>query len=158
MRDQSSGLLRASGTLPFGCGQVFDLLADIERYPEFLTWCISARIQKRECNTYDVDQVVGFGPVRLEFASKALLHPPHSIDITSTDPRFRKYRLSWLIEEVPTRGCQVSVAVDLELQSALLQLVVSRLLPGAIGDIVAAFRARAHAIYPAPAKPLQPIL
>jgi coenzyme Q-binding protein COQ10 len=150
MRDQSPGLLRASGTLPFSCEQVFNLAADIERYPEFLPGWISARIRKRECNTCHVDQVLGFGPVRLQFASKAVLQPSHRIDVTSTDPRFRKYSLSWLIEEAPTRSCHVSVAVDLELTSGLFQLVVNRLLPAAVDDIVAAFRARAHAIYAEP--------
>jgi len=150
MRNQSPGLLRASGTLPYRCEQMFDLAADIERYPEFLAGWISARIRNREGNTCQVDQVVGFGPLRLQFASTAVLQPSHQIDVSSTDPRFRKYSLSWLIEEAPTRGCQVSVTVDLELKSRLLQLVVNRLLPAAVDDIVAAFRARAHAIYAEP--------
>jgi coenzyme Q-binding protein COQ10 len=150
MRDQSPGLLKTSGTLPYSCEQMFDLAADIERYPEFLAGWISARIRKRECNTCHVDQVVGFGPVRMQFASTAVLQPPHRIDVSSTDPRFRKYSLSWLIEEAPTRGCQVSITVDLELKSGLLRPVVNRLLPAAVEDIVAAFRARAHAIYAEP--------
>jgi coenzyme Q-binding protein COQ10 len=150
MRNQSPGLLRASGTLPYSCEQMFDLAADIERYPEFLAGWISARIRSREGNTCHVDQVVGFGPVRLQFGSTAVLQPSRRIDVSSTDPRFRKYSLSWLIEEAPRRGCQVSVTVDLELKSGLLQLVVNRLLPAAVDDIVAAFRARAHAIYAEP--------
>jgi coenzyme Q-binding protein COQ10 len=150
MRNQSPGLLRASGILPYSPAQMFDLAADIERYPEFLTGWVSARIRDREGNTCHVDQVVGFGPVRLKFASTAVLQPSRRIDVSSTDTRFRKYSLSWLIEEAPTRGCQVSVAVDLELKSGLLQRVVSRLLPAAVDDIVAAFRARAHALYAEP--------
>jgi coenzyme Q-binding protein COQ10 len=147
MRDQASGPVKASEILPFSCEQMFSLAADIERYPEFLTWWISARIRSREHNTCHVDQVVGLGPVCLKFESKAVLQPSHRIDVTSTDPRFRKYSLSWLIEEVPTHGCHVSVAAELEFQSGLLQLVVKRMLPGAVGDIIDAFRARAHALY-----------
>jgi ribosome-associated toxin RatA of RatAB toxin-antitoxin module len=81
---------------------------------------------------------------------RRLCYSLHRIDVSSTDPRFRKYSLSWIIEEAPTRGCQVSVTVDLELKSGLLQPVVNRLLPAAVDDIVAAFRARAHAIYAEP--------
>jgi coenzyme Q-binding protein COQ10 len=150
MRDQSPGLLRASCTLPFTREQVFDLAADIERYPEFLTGWISARIRKREGDTCHVDQVVGLGPLRLRFASKAVMQPSHRIEVTSTDPRFKKYSLSWLIEELTPRSCQVSVSVELEFRSEVVQLVANRLLPAAVDDVVAAFRARAYAIYPEP--------
>lgn len=143
-------LARAGGTLPFSREEVFDLAADIERYPEFLRWWISSRIQKRECNVCYVEQVLGFGPIRLQFASKAVLHRPDRIDVTSTDLPFRKYSLSWLVTELPRSGCRISVAVDLELKSGLLQHVVNRLLPATIDDIAAAFEARARNIYPEP--------
>jgi coenzyme Q-binding protein COQ10 len=137
-------------TLPFSCEQVFDLIADIERYPEFLKWWISARIQKRESNVCYVEQVVGFGPIRLQFASKAVLNRPQRIDVTSTDLSFRKYSLSWLVAAIPSTGCRISVAADLELQSGFLQYVLNQFLPTSIDDIVTAFEARAHAIYAVP--------
>jgi hypothetical protein len=54
---------RFGRTLPFSCQQAFDIAADIERYPEFLRWWISARIQKRESNICYVEQVLGLGPI-----------------------------------------------------------------------------------------------
>jgi coenzyme Q-binding protein COQ10 len=143
-------LARAGGTLPFSGEQVFDLAADIERYPEFLTGWISSRIQKREGNVCHVEQVVGFGPVRLQFASQAVLHRPHRIEVTSTDLLFRKYSLTWLVADIPTGGCRINVAADLELRSGLLQRIVTCLLPTTIDDVVAAIEARAHSIYAGP--------
>ncbi len=140
---------KAGGTLPFSCEQVFDLAADIERYPEFLTWWISARIQKRESNVCYVEQVLGFGPIRLQFASAAVLHRPERIDVTSTDLPFRRYGLSWLIAAIPA-GCRISVVAEIELRSGFLQHVVNQFLPTAVDDIVTAFEARAHAIYAVP--------
>ena len=137
---------RASGTLPFDCDQVFDLIADIERYPEFLPWCIASRIQRRESNTVYVEQAVGFGPVRLDFASTALLDRPKRIDVTSTDPTFRKYNISWAVETTDG-GSRFIVAAEFELQSAFLQYAVDRFLPGAVDGIVAAFGVRAHVLY-----------
>jgi coenzyme Q-binding protein COQ10 len=150
MHEQASMLVRAGGTLPFSGEQVFDLAADIERYPQFLTGWISSRIQKREGNVCHVEQVVGFGPVRLQFASQAVLHRPHRIDVTSTDPPFRKYSLTWLVADMPTGGCRISVAAELELRSGLLQRIVNCWLPTTIEDVVAAFEARAHSIYAEP--------
>ena len=140
---------KVGAILPFGCEQVFDLVADIERYPEFLQWWISARICKREANICFVEQVLGFGPIRLRFASQALLHRPQLIDVTSTEPMFRQYSLSWRIVPISS-GCRISVGAEFQLQSSLLQHAVDEFLPAAIDDIVAAFEARAHAVYPSP--------
>jgi len=134
-------------TLPFDCEQVFDLAADIECYPQYLTGYISARIQKRESNLCYVEQVVGFGPIRLQFASIAALHRPERIDVTSTDTSFRHFSLTWLIVPAHPSGCCISIEIELELRSRLLQRIVNQLLPGAVDDIIAAFEARAHRIY-----------
>jgi coenzyme Q-binding protein COQ10 len=73
-------LVRAGTILPFGCEQVFALAADIERYPEFLSGWISARIMQRETTICHVDQEVRFGPIRLLFRSTAVLDRPRRID------------------------------------------------------------------------------
>jgi len=141
---------KASLLLPFSCEQVFDLAADIERYPDFLKWWISAHIRKRESNVWYVDQVMGVGPIRVQFESKAVLRRPKRIDVTSTDQPFRKYALTWLIAATESTGCRLSILAEFELQSGFLQHVVDRLLPSAIDDVMAAFEARAHALYTAP--------
>ena len=138
---------RVGKTLPFDCEQVFDLAADIECYPEYLTGWISARIQKREANLCYVEQVVGFGPARLQFASIAALHRPERIDVTSADASFRHFSLSWLIIPAHSSGCCVSIAIEIELRSRLLQQIVNQLLSSAVDDIIASFEARAHRIY-----------
>jgi coenzyme Q-binding protein COQ10 len=138
---------RVGGTLPFDCERVFDLAADIECYPQYLAGWVSARIQKRESNLCYVEQVVGFGPVRLQFASIAALHRPERIDVTSTDALFRHFSLSWLILPARPFGSCIGVAIEIEMKSRLLQRIVNQIVPGAVDDIVAAFEARAHRIY-----------
>jgi coenzyme Q-binding protein COQ10 len=135
---------KTSGTLPFSCEQVFDIAADIERYPEFLRGWVSARIQKRESDTCYVDQVVGLGPIRLQFTSKAVLYRPERIEVTSTQAPFRQFTLSWLVAAVPPAGCRVSVAAEVELQSGIMQHLANQILPAAVDDIITAFEARAH--------------
>ena len=135
---------RATGTLPFSCEQMFDLAADIERYPDFLRGWISARIQKRESNICYVDQVVGLGPVRLQFTSKAVLYRPERIEVTSAEAPFRHFGLSWQVTAVPPAGCRVSVAAEAELQLRMLQRIVNQLLPAAVDDVITAFEARAR--------------
>lgn len=142
---------KASGDLPFSCEQVFDLAADIERYPEFLKGWISARIQKRESNICYVDQVVGLGPVRLQFTSKAVLYRPERIEVTSTEAPFRQFRMTWLVAAASPAGCRVSVATEIELQSGIMQHIVNKILPAAVDDVITAFEARARRLYARPA-------
>jgi coenzyme Q-binding protein COQ10 len=138
---------RVGRTLPFDCEQVFDLAADIECYPEYLTGYVAARITKRDANVCYVEQVVGFGPVRLQFTSVAALHRPERIDVTSTDASFRHFSLSWLIVPASPSGCRIGITTEIELRSRLLQQIVKQLLPAAVDDIIAAFEARAHHKY-----------
>jgi coenzyme Q-binding protein COQ10 len=133
--------------LAYSREQVFDLAADIERYPDFLRWWITARIRKRESNICYVDQVLGLGPVRVQFASKAVLCRPERIDITSSDAPFRRFSLSWLVEARPPTGCRVSIVADLELRSRFLQRVADQVLAASVVDIIAAFEARARSLY-----------
>jgi coenzyme Q-binding protein COQ10 len=133
--------------LPFSREQVFDIAADIERYPDFLRWWITAQIRKRESNICYVDQVLGLGPVRVQFSSTAVLRRPERIDVTSSDPPFRRFSLSWLVEAGPSAGCRVSIVADLELRSRFLQQVVDRVLPATVVDIISAFEARARGLY-----------
>jgi len=110
----------AGHELPFAPAQIFDLVADIERYPDFLPWWISVSIIKRELDICDVEQVLGRGPVRIQFASRAVLTRPERIDITSSDGPFR----------------HLAICI--------------RVLATSIDDILAAFAQRAHSLYGEP--------
>jgi coenzyme Q-binding protein COQ10 len=133
--------------LPFTPEQVFDLAADIERYPDFLPWWISASVQRREANTCYVEQVLGRGPLRVQFASTAVLQRPRRIDISSSDLTFRQFNLSMLVLPGSQAGCRLSICAQLELRSVFLQQIVHRVLGSSMDDIVAAFEARAHRLY-----------
>jgi len=131
----------------FSCDQMFDLAADIERYPEFLPGWISAHILQRDGDRCDVRQVVGIGPLHVDFASQAVLSRPQQIDVHSAQEPFSDYRLSIHFAPHLPGGCTLRIAADLQMRSPLVQQVVNRLLPGSVNSIVGAFEARAHQLY-----------
>lgn len=133
--------------LPYRAEQMFDLAADVERYPEFLPLWIYVRILRREPGACYTEQAVGLGPLRLQFESRALLLRPRRIDVTSDDPQFSNFRLSWIFQARPSGWCMVRLAAVIELRSRLLHRAADRALRGAAGDIIAAFEARARHIY-----------
>jgi coenzyme Q-binding protein COQ10 len=129
---------------PYRPEDLFDLAADVERYPEFLPWWIAARIRARAGSVYTTDQILGLGPLRVRFGSKTVLDRPTRIDVTSDDAPFRRFALVWTFAPVAKDGCRVSLSAELELNSLLLERVVERILPKIVADIMAAFDVRAH--------------
>ena len=83
----------------------------------------------------------------MSFNSKTVLHRPERIDVTSDEPPFRQFKLSWTFEPRPGAGCRARLVAEIEFNSRLLQGLVDRVPSGAIADIIAAFEARAHLLY-----------
>lgn len=133
--------------LPFSPEQLFDLAADVEQYPDYLPWWISARVVKHEGNVYYTDQIVALGPIRRRFTTKTTLWRPERIDVASIDHSVRRFDLSWAFVSVPEGGCRVSLAVNLELRPNLLEILFRQSLASGINRILVAFELRAHRLY-----------
>jgi coenzyme Q-binding protein COQ10 len=136
--------------LPYTPEQLFALVADIERYPEFLPWCIGARIREREPRLVVADLIIGFKMFRERFTSRVVLDPPGRIDVTYAEGPFRYLDNHWLFEKVPG-GCRINFFVDFEFKSRLMQRVIEVLFGEAVRRMVGAFEKRARDLYGAPA-------
>lgn len=134
---------RVERLLPCSPELLFDLAADVERYPEFLPWWIEARVTRREGDHYWTDQTIAFGPLRTRFGSQTDLCRPDRIDVNSQAAPFRQFHLSWSFEPLPDRTTQVSLTAQLDLRSRLLERIVAPILKGIITEIITAFEARA---------------
>ena len=137
--------------------QLFALAADVERYPEFLPWCLAARVRKREGNIETDELVIGFGPFREKFVSRVILAPDHAsgprIDTEGIDGPFRKLTSRWIFRPHPA-GTQIEFELEFEFRSILLQQTVRILFAEAVKRMVSAFEARAAALYGKPSAPL----
>ncbi len=136
--------------LPYTPEQLFALVADIERYPEFLPWCVAARIRERSTDFISADLVIGFKLFRERFTSNVKLDPPGRIDVTYAEGPFRYLNNHWIFERVPG-GCRIDFFVDFEFKSRLLQKAIELLFGEAVRRMVAAFEARARQLYGKPA-------
>ncbi len=132
--------------LPYTPEQLFALVADIERYPEFLPWCVGARIRERRPNEIVADLIIGFRMFRERFTSRVTLDPPRRIDVAYTEGPFRYLNNHWIFEPAPG-GCRVDFFVDFEFKSRVLQKVIEVLFGEAVRRMVAAFERRAEQLY-----------
>jgi coenzyme Q-binding protein COQ10 len=136
--------------LPYTAEQLFALVADVERYPEFLPWCLGARIRERNATTITADLLIGFKMVRERFTSKIVLDPPRGIDVSYSEGPFRYLDNHWTFEPQADGGCIIDFYVDFEFRSRMLQKIIGLLFNEAVRRMVAAFETRARQLYGAP--------
>ncbi len=132
--------------VPYAPEQMFDLVADIERYPEFLPWCLSARIRERRGDTLVADMVVGFKMFSERFTTIDVLEWPRRIDVTFSSGPFKYLDNHWTFEPAGD-GCLIDFDIDFELRSRLLQAMIGAVFGEAVRHMVGAFEKRARALY-----------
>ena len=137
--------------VPYTPEQMFDLVAGIERYPEFLPWCLAARIRSREGDTITADLVIGFKMIRERYTSRVVLDRPGRIDVEYLEGPLKRLANHWLFLPHASGGTMVDFYVDFEFRSRVLQSLIGVLFHEALRRLVAAFEARAKQLYGAPA-------
>ena len=135
--------------LPYDPEKLYDLVADIGRYPEFLPWCVGARILSRDDNVILADLMIGFKMIRETFTSKVTLSAPDRIDVEYLKGPFRHLKNHWEFKPHPD-GCLIDFYIDFEFRSRLLRNLIEPLFNEAVRRMVSAFEARARTIYGAP--------
>ncbi len=142
--------------LPYTARQIYDLVADVARYPEFLPWTAAARIRKVEplpgrsegAEVMEADLVISFKVFRERFGSRVTLLPSEGrIETDYLDGPFRYLHSTWDIRDRPEGGCEVRFHVDFEFRNALLQKIIGVVFDEAMRRVVGAFERRARALY-----------
>ncbi|WP_343079010.1 type II toxin-antitoxin system RatA family toxin [Ostreiculturibacter nitratireducens] len=142
--------------LPYTATQVYDLVADVARYPEFLPWTAAARIRKREPRPdgsvlMEADLVISFKVFRERFGSRVTLWPEEKrIETEYLDGPFKYMRSHWVLTDVAGGGCAVDFFVDFEFRNAILQKLIGVVFDEAMRRVVRAFEARAEQLYGKP--------
>ncbi|MEM1398719.1 MAG: type II toxin-antitoxin system RatA family toxin [Pseudomonadota bacterium] len=126
--------------------QMFDLVADVARYPEFLPWCLASRIVSRHDDKFVADLVIGFKLVRERFTSEVMLTPHERIDVRYTKGPLKYLENHWQFLDHPD-GCTIDFYVEFEFKSAVLQNLIGALFGEAVRRMVRAFETRADELY-----------
>jgi coenzyme Q-binding protein COQ10 len=130
---------------------MYDLVADVGSYPEFLPWCAAARVRsvtpKDDTEIMEADLVISFKVFRERFTSRVVLMPADlRIDTEYLDGPFRYMKSNWAFRDVEG-GCEVSFFVDFAFRKMVLQKLIGVVFNEAMQRIVRAFEARAADLY-----------
>ena len=133
--------------LPYSPEQMFDLVADVARYPEFLPWVIATRIRSDSETEMVADMLVGFKAIREKFTSKVVKERPLSIDVHYVDGPLRDLDNNWKFRPMDDGGCEVEFCVDFTFRNAVFEAMAGQYFDRAFRRMVDAFETRADTLY-----------
>ena len=139
--------IRETRELPYSAEQMFDLVADVGRYREFLPWVIATRVRSDSETEMVADMVVGFKAIRESFTSRVEKKRPEHIHVHYIDGPLRDLDNDWRFEPLPSGGCRIHFCVDFTFRNAVFERLAGQYFDRAFRKMVAAFEARADALY-----------
>lgn len=133
--------------LPWSAEQMFDLVADVARYGEFLPWIVGVRVRSDSDSEMIADLLVGFKALREKFTSRVLKDRPRTIEVIYLDGPMKDLDNRW--EFVPTEdgGCEVRFDVSFTFRNRLFEALAGQYFDRAFRKMVAAFETRAEELY-----------
>ena len=139
--------IRETRRLPYSAEQMFDLVADVRRYPEFLPWVIATRIRSDSEDEMIADMLVGFSAIREKFTSRVVKARPDSIAVTYIDGPLRDLDNRWLFRALGPHTCEIDFRVEFSFRNRMFEALAGQYFDRAFRRMVEAFEKRAAALY-----------
>jgi len=139
--------VQRSARVPYSAQQMFDLVTDIERYPEFLHWCSGARVDVRQGSTVEATLDIGLLGFQRSFKTRNTLRGPERVQIELVSGPFRRLRGEWRFSDLSAGGSDVSLSLAFEVTLSPFGALFSKVFEELAGAQMQAFTERAAAVY-----------
>ena len=139
--------IHRSCRVPHTAAEMFDLVNDIESYPEFLHWVRAARIDERGDDYMKATMDIGISGIHKSFTTRNTFERPHRLDIELVSGPFRHLDGLWEFEDLGDGECEVSVTLTFEVVASPLSMVFSMVFEELVRAQVSAFVQRADVVY-----------
>ena len=133
--------------LPYSPEQMFDLVADVGRYQEFLPWVAATRIRSDSETLMIADLVVGFRSLKETFASRVEKQRPRHITVDYIEGPLKYLHNEWRFEPAADGGTNVHFSVDFAFKSRIFEALAGQMFDRALRRMIGAFETRAAALY-----------
>lgn len=140
-------VVERSAIVKYTPGQMFALVNDVGRYPEFLPWCVGSRVVEASESHQVASVKIAVGVMRTEFTTRNALHPDEAITMELVDGPFRSLTGHWGFTAIGERGSRVQFRVEFEFKNRLTAAALSSSFETLCGTLVDAFVQRAKAVY-----------
>ena len=139
--------VKRSALLPYTATQMFDVVADVERYPEFLPWCTAATVLAREGEMVTAQLALSRGRASARFTTRNRLVPGRFLEMHLVEGPFRSLEGRWDFVAIGEAGSRVELAIGFETQGSLAGIVLGPVFEGICNQLVDAFAQRARRVY-----------
>ncbi|MGH1376922.1 MAG: type II toxin-antitoxin system RatA family toxin [Alphaproteobacteria bacterium] len=134
--------------LPYSPEQLFDLVVDVAKYPEFLPWCIGSRITKRDGeDIFYADLIIGYKMIREKFGSKVTTINSNHIHVEYLSGPMKYLSNHWKFIDEGDGTCTIDFFVDFEFKNKILQNLIGVFFNEVVQRMVGAFEQRANDLY-----------
>ena len=134
-------------SLPHSAEQMYDLVADVKRYSEFLPWVSAIRVRKDDEAEMLADMIVGFKSLRETFSSRVVKTPKSAIVVDYLDGPMKHLHNQWRFEDVPGGGSVVDFTVDFSFRNLVFEALAGQFFDSALRKMTSAFVERADELY-----------
>ena len=140
-------LVKKTALVGYSASEMYALVDDIESYPQFLPWCRSTQVLSRAQDEVRATIEVAKGRLRKSFTTCNRLHPTKMIEIRLLDGPFRRLDGFWRFEALDEQACKVSLDLEFDFSSRVLQMTVGPIFSQIANTMVDAFCKRAKDLY-----------
>ena len=133
--------------VPYSDAQMFDVVADIEQYSDFLHWCDETTVLAEEDDQVDAQIKVSFKKLKLSFTTRNINAAPGSIQMQLLSGPFSRLQGTWRFERLAEKACKVSLSLQFEFENRVTQAMFSGLFEQVIVNQISAFEKRAKQLY-----------
>ena len=137
-------VIERSALLPHTAEQVFGLVADLERYPEFLDGCVGAEIRERSEETVTATLRLSRAGISHSFTTRNKMTPPEKIELTLVDGPFDSFSGQWMFRALGEAACKTTLRLHFELTGGLADVAAAKLFDKVALDLVDAVVRRAN--------------
>ena len=139
--------VKRSALVPFSPAQMFALVADIERYPEFVPWVARSQVLNRSDTEVVGRLEMNRAGIRETFTTRNVLEAPRRMDLYLVDGPFKLLDGAWTFDPLGERGTKIGLTIRFEFANPMSSLLLSRSFEKSCGELVDAFVNRARMIY-----------
>jgi len=139
--------VQRSVLVPHSCAQMFDLVAGVEHYPEFLPWCGGTSVHKRDEHGMEASITISIAGIKQTFTTRNEHDYPNSIMVNLVDGPFSALKGTWLFQELAPDACKVLYTMEYAFSSRPLEMVVGPVFNRIATSFIDSFTQRAQACY-----------
>ena len=140
-------VIKKSAVVPYEADQMYELVNDVESYPDFLPWCRDTAVYDKTDTSLRASLTLATGSIKQSFTTENTMQPGRRIDVCLVSGPFKYLRGDWQFEPVDYNRCRISLEMEFEFKNRLLKMALSKIFNHIIETLVEAFTERAQQVY-----------